>query len=85
MTSPKTLQLNPAVEATVDEGGIGDGDSRDSSQFVAHRLPCTIHFDGTLPTARAFCPLPDPLKAFRGRRLQSDSFQIPSNYKRKLI
>lgn len=45
--------------------------------YVAHRLPCTIHVDGPLPTARAFCPFPEPMTSFRGRKLESATFEIP--------
>lgn len=54
----------------------------DSIKRVAHRLPCTIHADGDLPTARAFCPMPDPLQSFRGRLLTNATFTIPADSQR---
>lgn len=85
MSNPKTLILNPPVKATPKDGKEcnEDEDGEEETQCIAHRLPCTVHFNGALPTARAFCPLPEPLTAFRGRRLQNGSFEIPPNYKCK--
>lgn len=52
--------------------------------YVAHRLPCTIHVDGPLPTARAFCPFPEPMTSFRGRKMESATFEIPPSSQREL-
>lgn len=57
---------------------------KDEVKRIAHRLPCTIHSDGDLPTARAYCPFPEPLSSFRGRKMQNATYQIPPSSRREL-
>lgn len=47
-----------------------------------HRLPCTIQKDGEAPTARAFCPFPDPIPSFRGHQLRQGNLNIHENSQR---
>ena len=57
------MKITPAAES-------------DTVKRVAHRLPCTIHKDGEAPTARAYCPFPEPMPSFRGRELRHGTFDI---------
>ena len=53
--------------------------SEKAPKRIAHRLPCTIHHDGDAPTARAFHSFPEPIKTFRGHRLQSAELNVPDS------
>lgn len=76
-----SLRLLPPT--TLHEAEQIDGKDSENGDLTAHRLPCTIHSDGPLPTARAFCSLPHPLTSFRGRSLQNASFELPPSHKCK--
>lgn len=52
-------------------------DSQALTKHVAHRLPCNVQVDGPAPTARAFCPFPEPIPSFRGRKMQPGCLDIP--------
>lgn len=43
---------------------------------TAHRLPCTVHYNGAAPSARAFGDFPAPLASFRGRQLRAGEFEL---------